>query len=164
MSAVTTKRLDLPIEGMTCASCAARIERGLNELDGVTAAVNYATEKAAVEYDPAQVTPDALLGAVEELGYSARLPDAGAADAEPDDPTASLRGRLIVSAVLSLPVLLMAMVPALQFTYWQWLGLQLATPVVLWAGWPFHVAAWKNLRHAAATMDKIGRASCRERV
>jgi P-type Cu+ transporter len=154
MSTVTTARLELPIGGMTCASCASRIERKLNKLDGVTASVNYATEKAAVEYDPAQVTPDALVDAVEQVGYSARLPHAETAAVE-DDPTATLRRRLIFAAVLSLPTLLMGMVSALQFTHWQWLALQLATPVVLWAGWPFHVAAWKNLRHAAATMDTL---------
>jgi Cu+-exporting ATPase len=155
MSTVATERLELPIEGMTCASCASRIERKLNKLAGVTASVNYATEKAAVEYDPAQVTPDALVDAVEQVGYSARLPHAGAEAAVDKDPTAALRRRLVFAAALSLPTLLMGMVSALQFTYWQWLALQLATPVVLWAGWPFHVAAWKNLRHAAATMDTL---------
>jgi P-type Cu+ transporter len=155
MSTVATERLELPIEGMTCASCASRIERKLNKLAGVTASVNYATEKAAVEYDPAQVTPDALVDAVEQVGYSARLPHAGAEAAVEEDPTAALRRRLVFAAALSLPTLLMGMVSALQFTYWQWLALQLATPVVLWAGWPFHVAAWKNLRHAAATMDTL---------
>ncbi len=154
MSAPATERLDLPIEGMTCASCAARIERRLNKLEGVTASVNYATEQAAVEYDPSRVTPDALIEAVEETGYSAHLPETGTATPEVD-PTAALRRRLIVSGVLALPVLLMGMISALQFTYWQWLALQLATPVVLWAGWPFHLAAWKNLRHAAATMDTL---------
>src|SRR5207253_1811617 len=100
MTVVVTERLELPIEGMTCASCAARIERKLNKLDGVTASVNYATEKAAVEYDPSQVTPDALLDAVEQVGYSARLPKAVTAAAE-EDPTAALRRRLIFSAVLA---------------------------------------------------------------
>ena len=154
MSVVPTERLELPIEGMTCASCAARIERKLNKLDGVTASVNYATEKAAVEYDPAQVSPESLVEAVEQVGYSAHLPEASGETTE-IDPTASLRRRLIFAAALSLPVLLMGMISALQFTYWQWLALQLATPVVLWAGWPFHVAAWKNLRHGAATMDTL---------
>ena len=150
----TVERIDLPIEGMTCASCAARIERKLNRLDGVTASVNYATEQAVVEYDPAQASPDTLVGAVEEVGYGVRLPQAETATNEVD-PTASLRHRLIFSAILAPPVLAMGMIPALQFTYWQWLALQLATPVVFWAGWPFHVAAWKNLRHAAATMDTL---------
>jgi Cu+-exporting ATPase len=154
MSATAHERLELPIAGMTCASCAARIERKLNKLEGVTASVNYATEKAAVDYDPALVTPDALVDAVEQVGYSARLPETPTAEAE-DDPTAALRRRLAVSAILAPPVLLLGMVSALQFTYWQWLALELATPVVLWAAWPFHLAAWKNLRHAAATMDTL---------
>jgi Cu+-exporting ATPase len=155
MSTAASDRIELAVEGMTCASCAARIERKLNKLGGVTASVNYATEKAAVEFDPAQVTPQALLDAVEQVGYSARLPQTAAAAPVEVDPTASLRRRLVLSAVLSLPVLSMGMISALQFTYWQWLALELATPVVLWAGWPFHVAAWKNLRHAAATMDTL---------
>jgi Cu+-exporting ATPase len=147
--------IDLPIEGMTCAACASRIERRLNKLDGVTASVNYATEQAAVEYDPAQATPETLVEAVEAVGYHARLPEEETAAADRADPTAALRRRLLLASVLSLPVLLLGMVPALQFTHWQWLALQLATPVVLWAGWPFHVAAWKNLRQAAATMDTL---------
>jgi Cu+-exporting ATPase len=150
---VSGERLELPIEGMTCASCASRIERKLNKLDGVSASVNYATERAAVEYNSARVTRDALVDAVEQVGYAVR-PQSDTAAAE-EDPTASLRRRLIVSAVLALPVLPMAMIPSLQFTNWQWLSLLLATPVVLWAGWPFHVAAWKNLRHGAATMDTL---------
>ena len=154
MTVTAHERLELPIEGMTCASCAARIERRLNKLDGVTASVNYATEKAAVEYDPARTTPEALVDAVEQVGYSAHLPHAAETVSEPD-PTAALRRRLVVASALALPTLLMGMISALQFTYWQWLALQLATPVVLWAGWPFHVAAWKNLRHAAATMDTL---------
>ena len=140
---------------MTCASCASRIERRLNKLDGVSATVNYATEKAAVEYDPAEVTPAALVEAVEQVGYSTPAAGNRGRVGRDEDPTASLRRRLVFSAVLSVPVLLMGMIPALQFTYWQWLSLQLATPVVLWAGWPFHVAAWKNLRHGAATMDTL---------
>ena len=154
MAATAPEHLELPIEGMTCAGCATRIERTLNDLDGVSASVNYATEQAAVDFDPAVVTPVDLVHAVEGIGYSARLPGAAAVPAEAD-PTADLRRRLVFAAALSLPVLLMAMIPALQFTYWQWLSLQLATPVVLWAGWPFHVAAWKNLRHGTATMDTL---------
>jgi P-type Cu+ transporter len=155
MSTATPDRIELAVEGMTCASCAARIERRLNKLDGVTASVNYATERAAVEFDPAHVSPQALLEAVQDVGYSARLPQAEAEQAVAEDPTAGLRRRLVLAAALALPVLLMGMISALQFTYWQWLALELATPVVLWAGWPFHVAAWKNLRHAAATMDTL---------
>jgi Cu+-exporting ATPase len=148
--------MELPITGMTCASCANRIERRLNKLDGVTATVNYATEKARVEFDPAAVAPERLVEAVEAAGYSATLPAAEppATRSEPD-ATAALRRRLVVAAVLSLPVLLLAMIPALQFDNWQWLSLQLVTPVVLWAGWPFHRAAWLNLRHGTATMDTL---------
>ena len=151
---------ELPITGMTCASCANRIERKLNKLDGVTATVNYATEKASVEYDAAAVEPEQLVAAVEAAGYQAKLPAAEpaaavAGDAPEPDETAPLRTRLIISAVLSLPVLLMAMIPALQFDNWQWLSLQLATPVVLWGAWPFHRAAWANLKHGAATMDTL---------
>jgi P-type Cu+ transporter len=156
----TLEHVDLPITGMTCASCANRIERRLNKLDGVTATVNFATEKAAVDFDPAAVEPDALVAAVAAAGYEAALPAAAgagpeAAEAAEHDPTASLRVRLMVSAALSLPVLLISMIPALQFDNWQWLALQLATPVVLWGAWPFHRAAWANLRHGTATMDTL---------
>jgi Cu+-exporting ATPase len=140
---------------MTCASCANRIERKLNKLEGVTASVNYATEKASVEYDPAAVAPDALVGAVEAAGYHAVLPSDEPAAGEPADETAPLRQRLIISAVLSLPVLLVSMIPALQFDNWQWLALTAASPVVLWGAWPFHRAAWLNLRHGTATMDTL---------
>jgi Cu+-exporting ATPase len=150
-------RLDLPIEGMTCSSCAGRVEKRLNELDGVEATVNFATERATVSFDPAQVAPEDLVGAVEDVGYTAALPAADGEEGEaPEaDPTEELRRRLIFSAVLSLPVLAMAMIEPLQFENWQWLSLQLATPVVLWAGWPFHKAAWQNLKHGAATMDTL---------
>jgi P-type Cu+ transporter len=152
-----SRRLELPIEGMTCAGCAGRVEKSLNRLDGVEATVNFATERASVSFDPDRVEPEDLVGAVEDVGYSAALPAAGdgaEGTAEPD-PTADLRRRLIVAAALSLPVLLLAMVEPLQFRNWQWLSLQLAVPVVLWAGWPFHRAAWLNLRHGAATMDTL---------
>jgi len=162
MADVTTGpvRVELPIEGMTCASCASRIERKLNRLDGVEATVNFATEQAAVSYDPDQVTPERLVQAVEEAGYHATLPTApGATDAagpsEEIDPTAPLRWRLILSALLTAPVLALSMIRPLQFDYWQWLALQLATPVVVWGAWPFHRAAWANLRHGAATMDTL---------
>jgi P-type Cu+ transporter len=151
----TREHVELPITGMTCASCANRIERKLNKLDGVTATVNYATEKASVEFDEAAVAPDQLLEAVEAAGYRAELPSAepaGPAEERPDEP---LRRRLILSGVLSLPVLLISMVPAFQFDNWQWLALNLATPVVLWGAWPFHQAAWANLRHGTATMDTL---------
>ena len=125
-------RVDLPISGMTCASCATRVERRLNRLDGVTATVNYATERATVEFDPEAVAPERLVEAVEAAGYEAALPDAGdtrvSQDESEDDP---LLRRLIISALLSLPLLPISMIPALQFDNWQWLALNLATPVVL---------------------------------
>ncbi|WP_460533507.1 heavy metal translocating P-type ATPase [Humibacter ginsengiterrae] len=149
---------------MTCASCANRIERKLNKLDGVTATVNYATERASVTA-PANVDAEALIAEVEKAGYSARVhapeppraeTEARASDRDGSDPELlSLRNRLIASAVLSVPVIAMAMIPALQFTYWQWASLALAAPVVVWGAWPFHRAAWINLRHGAATMDTL---------
>ncbi len=152
----STAEVELAITGMTCASCAMRIERKLNKLDGVTATVNYATEKAKVSY-PAGIEPRQLIEQVEAAGYSAALPtpEKEEATAEEDDPIAPLRQRLIGSAVLSVPVILLAMVPAWQFTYWQWISLTLAAPVLVWAAWPFHKAAWANLRHGAATMDTL---------
>ncbi|MFS2280792.1 heavy metal translocating P-type ATPase [Microbacterium sp. OR21] len=146
---------------MTCASCAMRIEKKLNRLDGVSASVNYATEKAQVVVD-GPVDAAALIAEVENAGYSATLPAPPAEDSEhPDAGSAvdpelrALRQRLIGSVVLSVPVILLAMIPALQFTYWQWASLALAAPVVVWAAWPFHRAAWVNLRHGAATMDTL---------
>jgi Cu+-exporting ATPase len=151
----TREHIELPITGMTCASCANRIERGLNKLDGVTASVNYATEKASVEFDEGAVARDQLVEAVEAAGYQAELPSAEPARAAVERPDEPLRRRLILSAILSLPVLLVSMVPALQFDNWQWLALNMATPVVLWGAWPFHQAAWANLKHGAATMDTL---------
>ncbi|MCF6508798.1 copper-translocating P-type ATPase [Blastococcus sp. MG754426] len=155
------EQVELAISGMTCASCAARIEKRLNKLDGVTATVNYATEKAKVSYAPG-VTPEDLLAAVQKVGYTARLPEpprSAADDIEPgpaaDDDVRELHHRLLVSTALTVPVIAMAMIPALQFTYWQWLSLTLAAPVVVWGGWRFHEAAWANLRHRAATMDTL---------
>ena len=133
MAPETPQHLELPITGMTCASCANRIERKLNTLDGVTATVNYATEKAAVDYDAAAVDPGQLVAAVEAAGYQAVLPSAepsGSAAQEVDE-TAPLRQRLLVSLALMLPVLAMAMIPPLQFDNWQWLSLTLAAPVVI---------------------------------
>ncbi|MEO9175645.1 MAG: heavy metal translocating P-type ATPase, partial [Gaiellales bacterium] len=147
-----TARVDLPIEGMSCAACASRIERTLNELDGVQATVNYATERATVRFDPAVIDTEALVDAVESAGYHAAMPDA------PDrsgDGAASLGRRTAIAAALSLPVLLVSMISSLQFDYWQWIALALATPVVLWAGLPFHRAAWRSLRHRALTMDTL---------
>jgi Cu+-exporting ATPase len=154
----TTEHIELPITGMTCASCANRIERRLNKLDGVTATVNYATEKARVDFDPGAVAPEQLVEAVQAAGYRAALPadePAAATETREDDGTDSLRVRLIVSVLLSVPTLLISMVPALQFDNWQWLSLNLATPVVLWGAWPFHRAAWANLKYGAATMDTL---------
>ena len=153
------RQIELSISGMTCASCASRIERKLNKLDGVSATVNYATEKAKVSYDDT-VDTQVLVAAVKDAGYTAELPRAADApvtdaDSDTDDPTRALRQRLIVSLVLSVPVIAMAMVPALQFTNWQWLSLTLAAPVVVWGAWPFHQAAWTNLRHATSTMDTL---------
>ena len=155
--------VELEIGGMTCASCAMRIEKKLNKLEGVVATVNYATEKAKITvpdgYDPA-----VLIAEVEKTGYSAALPapkgkrndGAAAGDADDADPELrSLRNRLIGAIVLTVPVIAMAMIPALQFTYWQWASLALAAPVILWAAWPFHKAAWTNLKHGAATMDTL---------
>src|SRR5687767_8946534 len=151
---VRDRGIELAIEGMTCASCAMRIERKLNKLDGVTATVNFATEKAKVTF-PEGVEPATLIEQVEAAGYTATLPGPREDTDEPDDANRSLRQRLIGSLVLSLPVVAMAMIPALQFTYWQWISLTLAAPVVVWAAWPFHQAAWTNLRHGAATMDTL---------
>jgi P-type Cu+ transporter len=153
-AALKTTSVDLSIDGMTCASCAHRIEKKLNKLDGVTATVNFATEKAHVEYGN-EVTPEQLLATVEDAGYQAHLPAAPLEAPADEDPIASLRQRLLISAVLTVPVIAMAMVPALQFTYWQWLSLALAAPVVIWGAWPFHRAALANLRHGSATMDTL---------
>ena len=145
-------RVELALEGMTCAACATRIERKLNRLDGVDAAVNFATEHAAVRYDPARVEVADLIGAVEAAGYHARLA-AEAGDAE--DRASAVRLRLVVAAVLTAPVAALAMIPALRFEGWEWVALALATPVVFWAGWGFHHAALLNARHGAATMDTL---------
>ncbi|MCA4725904.1 copper-translocating P-type ATPase [Mycolicibacterium fortuitum] len=140
---------------MTCASCAGRIERKLNNLDGVTATVNFATEKATVDV-AGEVTPEQLIEVVETAGYTAQLPNADPAESDVEvDPTAALRTRLMVSAALTIPVVAMAMIPALQFTNWQWLSLTLTAPVVVWGAWSFHRAAWTNLRHGTATMDTL---------
>ncbi|MFF4078660.1 heavy metal translocating P-type ATPase, partial [Streptomyces sp. NPDC001777] len=170
-----SSRAELSIGGMTCASCAARVEKKLNRMDGVTATVNYATEKARVSYGPGTGLAD-LIATVERTGYTAEpvdRPEAAPPAPPPDADTGTgagadagsgtgapeevgaLRQRLIVSAVLAAPVVVLAMVPALQFDHWQWLSLTLAAPVVVWGGLPFHRAAWVNLRHGAATMDTL---------
>ncbi|MGW1222984.1 heavy metal translocating P-type ATPase [Streptomyces californicus] len=175
-----TAAVELAIGGMTCASCAARIEKKLNRMDGVEATVNYATEKAKVTYQGSEVSVDDLIATVEATGYTARrpappaaarrpgagtanAPARGAEGAEGSDPAESaedpglttLRQRLITAVVLAVPVIAMAMIPALQFDYWQWLSLTLAAPVVTYAAWPFHRAAWTNAKHGAATMDTL---------
>lgn len=159
-SAAAPTSVELEIGGMTCASCAMRIEKKLNRIDGVTATVNYATEKAKVTA-PSGFDPALLIAEVEKTGYTAALPAPEAPRAHDDEGEApdaeliSLRHRLVASIVLTVPVIAMAMIPALQFTYWQWLSLALAGPVIVWAAWPFHKAAWTNLRHGAATMDTL---------
>ena len=169
----TGRQVELTIGGMTCASCANRVERKLNRMDGVTATVNYATEKAKVSY-PEGVAVDDLIAQVEATGYTAQPPppppDPGGGRAEPagtagaageageaaeDGRLRALRDRLLISAVLTVPVIALAMVPAWQFTNWQWISLALAWPVVVWGAWPFHRAAWTNLRHGASTMDTL---------
>ena len=157
-AAETREHLDLPIVGMTCASCAMRIEKRLNRLDGVEASVNYATEQASVFYAPAKLGPAELVAAIERAGYTAPLParEPGATGGGPARrPGTRLRVRLVFAAAASLPLLALGMIPALQFDNWQWLSMQLATPVLAWAGWPFHRAAWTNLRHGTATMDTL---------
>ncbi len=165
--------VDLQISGMTCASCANRIERKLNKLDGVTASVNYATEKAHIEA-PVGTDPQALITTVEQAGYTAKVrPTPGTMnhdehgsehssadgghvhETEGLDDLDLLRQRLIISAALAIPVILLAMIPALQFNYWGFASLTLAAPVVVWGGWPFHKATWTNLKHGTATMDTL---------
>jgi Cu+-exporting ATPase len=158
--------LELEISGMTCSSCANRIEKKLNKLEGVTATVNYATEKAKVTYAEG-VSPDDLIATVEATGYGATVPapPAPATDAQGDEQTGETADRddeaagwwqrLVVSAALTVPVVALAMIPWLQFDNWQWLSLTLAAPVVVWGAWPFHRAAWTNARHGAATMDTL---------
>jgi len=167
-SDTASRVVDLSIGGMTCASCAARVEKKLNRLEGVEASVNYATETAHVTF-PESVSVEDLVATVEATGYTAAPPapapespeSAEGAAAEgadrptPSGPDAALRQRLRVSVVLTVPVVALAMIPAAQFRNWQWLSLTLAAPVAVWGAWPFHRAAWTNLRHGAATMDTL---------
>ena len=152
------RAVELAIGGMTCASCAARVEKKLNKLDGVTATVNFATETARVMF-PASVSAADLIKVVEQAGYRAALP--AQAEAAPSDGVISevhgnqVRTRLLVSLALTIPVVLLAMVPALQFRNWQWASLALASPVAVWGAWPFHRAAVRNARHGAVTMDTL---------
>ncbi len=156
MTAVETPRKEvrLDLEGMTCASCVARIERKLNKLDGVEASVNFATEQATVHCDPS-VTVDELVSTVEAAGYGARPVEHGAGHHHHDEPIAVLRRRLSVAVVLTIPLALVAMVPPLQFEGWEWLALVLSTPVVFWSGIGFHRVAFQSARHLAATMDTL---------
>jgi P-type Cu+ transporter len=150
VSAVAPERVHLDIDGMTCASCATRVEKKLSRLEGVEgSSVNYATEEATVVYDPARVEVDDLLEAVSAAGYAAHI------HGEAERKTTSTLRRLVVAVALTVPLTVLAMVPPLQFDGWEWVALALATPVVLWAGWPFHRAAALNARHAAVTMDTL---------
>ncbi|OKJ36493.1 heavy metal translocating P-type ATPase [Streptomyces sp. CB01580] len=161
-AAGATAEVELAIGGMTCASCAARIEKKLNRMDGVEATVNYATEKAKVSYRGEDVSVQDLIATVEKTGYTAHEPappvrteeGSPAAGAE-DDELRPLRQRLVTAVALAVPVIALSMVPAFQFDYWQWLALTLTAPVVTYAAWPFHRAAWTNARHGAATMDTL---------
>ncbi|KAF4408286.1 heavy metal translocating P-type ATPase [Streptomyces lycii] len=158
-----TAEVELAIGGMTCASCAARVEKKLNRMDGVSATVNYATEKAKVTYGGGVGVED-LVGTVEATGYTATPPAPAGSPSGTGEPAdgapetgelRSLRQRLVTAVVLAVPVVAMAMAPALQFAYWQWLSLTLTAPVVTYAAWPFHKAAFTNARHGAATMDTL---------
>jgi Cu+-exporting ATPase len=156
MTTAAPERVRLEIGGMTCASCASRIERRLNKLDGVEAAVNYATEEAAVSFDPARVVVDAQIAAVEATGYTAAPPRAVLeADRAGESEAQTLRLRLVVAALLSIAPVVFVAVPPARFSGWEWLALALSAPVVLWAGWPFHRAAALNARHLVATMDTL---------
>ena len=149
MTATLTRRVDLELEGMSCAACATRIEKSLNELEGVEATVNFATEKAAVRYDEGRVRIRDLVRAVESVGYGAAL------ERRQEGDRLDFRRRLIVAAALTAPLVLLAMIGRLHFNGWEWVALALGTPVVLWAGWPFHRAAALSLRHRVATMDTL---------
>ncbi|MER5616754.1 cation transporter, partial [Streptomyces sp. NPDC002215] len=160
----TAAEVELAIGGMTCASCAARIEKKLNRMDGVEATVNYATEKAKVSYRGEDISVQDLIATVEKTGYTAHEPappartaeeGAGAPGAGEADELRPLRQRLLTAVALAVPVIAMSMIPALQFDYWQWLSLTLTAPVVTYAAWPFHKAAFTNARHGAATMDTL---------
>src|SRR5436305_9457848 len=141
----------LALEGMTCAACASRIERALNKLDGVEATVNFATETAAVNFDPRRVAQEQLIGAVEKTGYAAHTASHG----EYKHPHDGTPVPLVVAVALSAPLVVLAMVSPLQFSHWEWLAFALATPVVFWSGAEFHRAALLNARHGAATMDTL---------
>ncbi|ANE03114.1 heavy metal translocating P-type ATPase [Corynebacterium crudilactis] len=156
--------VDLGVTGMTCTSCSARVERKLNKLDGVEATVNYATESAQVSYDPEKVDTEQLIKTVEGAGYGAftmatEVPESDSGqsriDAARDDEASDLKHRVIISALLSIPVVLVSMIPALQFNNWQWAVLTIVTPIFFWGGAPFHKATWANLKHGSFTMDTL---------
>jgi len=153
----TLEHVDLQLTGMTCAACAGRIEKKLNRLEGVTATVNYATERATIAFEPTTADTAKLIATVQSIGYDAALPSV--IDDPDNDPAvkrlADLHRRLVVAIVLGVPVLLLSMVPPLQFRTWQWVALALATPVAVWSAWPFHRAAWRNLQQAEASMDTL---------
>ncbi len=147
----TREQVELAIGGMTCASCAARIEKKLNKLEGVNATVNFASEHAAVAFDPGRVSLDQVIGAVEAAGYQASLPEAAAAE----DPARLYLSRLILAVVLTVPLMVLSWAPGARPPGWEWVSLAVATLVVFWAGWPFHRAAMANARHGAASMDTL---------
>ena len=147
-----SEQVELAIAGMTCASCATRIQKRLNRLEGVCASVNFASQQAAVSFDPGRMSVEDLIGTVEAAGYHAALPREALGE---EDPTKPYRLRLLLAVVLSVPLALLAMVSALQFSGWEWVAFVLATPVVFWSGWPFHRAAALNARHLVATMDTL---------
>lgn len=147
---MTVQHVDLGVTGMTCTSCSSRVERKLNKVDGVEATVNFATETASVSFDPTKVDVPQLIAVIEKTGY-------GASEVQDDEPepAGDLSRRLALACVFAVPVMVLSMLPAWQFPYWQWVVLALATPVYLWSGWPFHRAAVINLRHGAFTMDTL---------
>jgi P-type Cu+ transporter len=147
--------VELAVQGMTCGACAAKIEKELNGLTGVEAAVNYATESAMVAFDSGAVTQDAVLAAIEHAGYGARVMDDQPFDDDLEDRLRVARNRLVISAVFTIPVVLLSMVPAFMFDGWQWWAMALAAPVVTWGAWPFHKAAFKNALHGTSTMDTL---------
>ncbi len=153
-----TTSVDLDISGMTCASCAARVETRLNQMTGVEATVNFATEKAHVVLSDSVSTPE-VLATVAETGYQAKVRQLDITETQnvagDDGALVTLRRRLTVSALLTIPIIVLAMVPSLQFANWEWVCLALATPVATWGAWPFHQAAWTNLRHGNTTMDTL---------
>ncbi|MDQ1589257.1 MAG: P-type Cu+ transporter, partial [Microbacteriaceae bacterium] len=155
---VSAQRVELLVGGMTCATCAGRIEKKLNRMPGVEASVNYATEKASVLLPDGTTVQDAI-ATIEATGYTAEPPRPAlqetTAPAEPEGEAVALRRRLLVSTALAAPVAVLSMIPAIQFTNWQWLALTLAAPVAVWGAWPFHRAMWTNARHGAATMDTL---------